>query len=371
MIIGIDARLLISPSTGIGRYTLEMCRELIKCNEIFSLYMPSAPAVDQKEFLPAKIRVGSFSSKIGRVIWSQTFLPLYTVLDKLDVFWSATHRLPLWLPKRVARVVTVHDLVWRHAPETMKPLSRWLDSHLMPSAVYLADRVVAVSDSTAFDVVREWPNAINKVRVVYPGPVCLPTKVDIDISSLFGINRPYVLFVGTHEPRKNIQRLIAAFALIPKNILHNTQLVIAGGPGWGGVNVLEIVRNFGLEESVVITGYVSDDVLSALYAKALVLTMPSLYEGFGLPVVEAMSHGTPVVVSSISSLPEVAGDAGLVVDPYDIEAISRALVCIIEDDDMRHSLALKAVEVSRQFSWPSAARAMIQVFCEAINVRKS
>lgn len=371
MRVGIDARLLTEPFTGIGRYTSGMCRELVKHDGDFFLYMPSRPYEANWNGNRVIVRSSNLASRLGRMFWSQTVLPLNALRDNVDVLWSATHRLPRWLPSKVARVVTVHDLVWRHAPETMRPLSRTLDRVLMPSAVRSADRVIAVSQSTAQAIKAEWPSAGNKVRVIHPGGAILPPAGDAKALTLMGIDKQYVLFVGTLEPRKNLARLLAAFAKLPEPVRYGAKLVIAGGKGWGGIDIVRLIAELNLREHVILTGYVNDLLLSTLYSNARLLAMPSLYEGFGLPLVEAMSRGVPVLISNISSLPEVAGDAGYQVDPFDVESIADGLLNLLADEALHESYAMRAVASASRFSWEQAARQTLEVFSEAIGERRA
>ncbi|MCM1129675.1 MAG: glycosyltransferase family 4 protein [Alistipes senegalensis] len=298
-------------------------------------------------------------------------LPWQATRDKVDVFWGTTHRLPRYLPTSVARVVTIHDLVWKFAGETMRPLSRWLEKRLMPEAVCLADRIIANSWSTAQGIEAEFPLAKDKVRVVHLGMPVMALPSDRKSLLYFGIDRPYFLFVGTLEPRKNLRRLLGAFARLPEGVRNANLLVIAGGKGWGGVNVDALLKELKIERHVIVVGYVSNTQLSSLYAHARFLAMPSLYEGFGLPLVEAMGFGTPVLTSKVSSMPEVAGDAGFLVDPLDEAAIAEGVGRLLTDEALRQSLANKAKTNVIRFSWRKAAKEMMGVFAEAIQERRS
>ena len=324
MRVGVDARLLAEPVTGIGRYTVEMLSALAGQAADFRIYAPKPVVTGQWDRPNQQIRSAAFQHRIGKMLWSQTLLPWWAARDRVDVFWGTTHRLPRWLPADIARVVTIHDMVWKYAGDTMRPLSRLVEQRLMPEALRLADRVVADSHSTAAALEAEYPWLAGRLRVVHLGISALAAP-DRQILQEFRIDRPYVLFVGTLEPRKNLRRLLQAFARLPEAVRAGNLLVIAGGRGWGKENVEALVEQLGLQDCVRQTGYVSDAGLSALYAQARCLAMPSLYEGFGLPLLEAMSFGVPVLTSSSSSLPEVAGDAGLLVDPLDVDSISRGL----------------------------------------------
>jgi glycosyltransferase involved in cell wall biosynthesis len=266
--------------------------------------------------------------------------------------------------------VTIHDLVWRHAGETMRPTSRWLEAMLMPQAVRLADRVLADSRSTADAVASEFPEAAAKVRVVHLAASPLACPGQRGALRDLGIPGDYILFVGTLEPRKNLPRLLQAFALMPAPARARAQLVIAGGTGWGRDDLAGLIARLGLGNRVVLTGYVDEATLSTLYAYALFFAMPSLYEGFGLPLLEAMSFGTPVLTSACSSLPEVAGEAGMLVDPLDVQSIAQGLSALVLDDALRDGLAAHSKSNAAQFSWAKTAQETLQVFEEAVTVRR-
>ena len=370
MRVGVDARLLSIPLTGIGRYTAELSRALLTQGDEFFLYMPSPPVIEGLDASNVRVRSSSFRGRAGKMAWSQTILPYSAIRDSVDVFWGATHRLPRYLPQRIARVVTIHDLVWKYAGETMRPLSRWTEERLMPEAIRLADRIMADSQSTADGIEAEFPSARGKVRVVYLGTTPLAEPDSRDSLKHFGIDRPYFLFVGTLEPRKNLRRLLGAFARVPEGLRKENMLVIAGGKGWGRGDVNEVLVDLGLKQDVIVTGYVTDAQLATLYAHARFLAMPSLYEGFGLPLVEAMSCGVPVLTSNTSSLPEVAGDAGCLVDPMNENEIADGLSRLLADDKFHDFLAARTKMNAARFTWQKAAIEAKAVFAEALEVRR-
>nr|WP_272898847.1 glycosyltransferase family 1 protein [Bordetella sp. 02P26C-1] len=353
------------PIAGIGRYLWQLSRELITREAEFRLYMPSRPLVGDWDTANTRVRAGAISGRAGRMLWSQTVLPWQAARDGVDVFWGPAHRLPQYLPARIARVVTIHDLVWKFAGETMRPLSRWMEARLMPQAIALSDRIIAVSHSTAQAIEEEFPSARGKVRVIPLGvtPMAAPGKRSA--LAPLGVVRPYFLFVGTLEPRKNLHRLLKAYARLPASLRQNTQFVLVGAKGWGGVDVAQLVSQLGVARDVVLPGYVDDAQLATLYAHAQFLAMPSLYEGFGLPLIEAMSCGVPVLTSNLSSMPEVAADAGFFVDPLDEVSIADGLARLLAEDALRQSLASRARCIASRYSWEQAARSTWQVFEEA------
>lgn len=371
MKIGIDARLLSRPITGIGRYTIEMCRALSRINGLsLHLYSP-APFLSSHgaEFADAHIRVGSWDNGCLRQFWSESYLPLWAKKDVVDVFWGPGHRLPHFLPNNMARVVTIHDLVWKHAADTMRPLSRLLEKSQMPYAVKNADHIVADTHATADAVVGEFGLATDNLTVITPGVTGVSIVPDMARLHELGIRQPYFLFVGTLEPRKNLARLLAAYASLPEHVRARAMLVIAGGRGWGGVDLQEMIARLELTKYVRLPGYVDEPTLSALYANARFLAMPSLYEGFGLPLVEAMVYGTPVLTANNSSMPEVAGDAGLLVDAYDVGSIANGLGQLITDDTLLNQYSANAKSNAARFNWDESARQLITVFEKAISVR--
>lgn len=382
MRIGIDARLLAMPLTGIGRYTAELSRALVAqadagCDsgalpDVFHFYMPAAPVAGRWDAPQVRLRAGRVrGGRPARMLWSQTVMPWLAARDGVDVFWGTSHRLPRLLPPHIARVVTIHDLVWRHAGETMRPLSRWMEQRLMPQAVRMADRIVTDSQSTADDLTDAFPAVRERLRVVHLGATPMPPPADRAALPSLGIVKPYVLFVGTLEPRKNLRRLLGAWASLPAVLRQAHQLVIAGGKGWGDVDVPQLVQALGLGDTALVLGYVSDAQLARLYAHARFLAMPSLYEGFGLPLVESMAHGVPVLTANCSAMPEVAGDAGLLVDPLSESDIARGLTALLTDDALHARLAARAHARAAQFSWARAARQMRAIFAEAVAERRA
>ena len=368
--IGVDACLLAEEVTGIGRYTVEVLSRLTLAGHEWFLYSHQPIIVGKWEMSNVHLRTDNFPGRGLRMLWAQSVMPFRAWRDEIDLFWSPAHRLPSLLPARVARVVTVHDLVWKHAGETMRPMSRWLDSILMPEAVRLADRVITVSGHTAEDLLREMPSARGKVFPIPLGTSFLAPAASRESLTSLGLTEPYFLFVGTLEPRKNLTRLLEAFARLPDSLRNGAVLAIAGGKGWGGVDVATIAERFGIGDRVRVLGYVDDSQLATLYAHALFLAMPSLYEGFGLPLLEAMSHGTPVLTSNCASMPEVAGDAGMLVDPCDVDSVAHGLSELLSHDARRNALACLAKPHAASFSWDRAAEDTLRIFDDAIGARK-
>lgn len=369
MQIGIDARLLSRTLTGIGSYTLAMCRALSKIPSIsLRLYSPDLIRAELSGLESVAVRTKQWNNVLLRQLWSETFLPHWAKKENVDLFWGPAHRLPRFLPKQMARVVTIHDLVWKYAPQSMRRSTRLLETCHMPFAIRAADQVVADSQATADAVMREFCLDPEKLTVV---PLGTRVVQDAPLGEISPnpIQQPYFLFVGTLEPRKNLVRLLEAYSKLSASIQDKNSLVIAGGKGWGGIDLAKHIDNLGLKNRVRLLGFVSESTLSALYENCSFLVMPSLYEGFGLPIIDAMSYGKSVLTSNNSSMPEVAGEAGLFVDPFDSDSIRDGLEKMITDHEFRNSLAAKAKECAAKFNWDLSAKKLVDVFERAIKVR--
>jgi glycosyltransferase involved in cell wall biosynthesis len=249
-------------------------------------------------------------------------------------------------------------------------LQGWLGEWtFMRRAIRNADRIVSVSSATKEAILSVYPWAETKIAVVYPG--CTPLHSENPHKTLVrhGIDRPFALFVGTLEPRKNLNNLLKSFALLPQAVRSNLLLVIAGGQGWRLGDLQVEIGNLKITSDVRVTGFVSDAELGALYQSAKFLTMPSLYEGFGLPIVEANSAGIPALTSNSSSMPEVGGDAALLVDPLSVDSIAHGLNRLATDATLHAKLTSAAKINATRFDWRASAVSLANVFEETIRLR--
>lgn len=374
MKIGINARNLSSEVTGIGRYVIELSRQLaLKGHEVF-LYLPAKPTVSLPEWPGVVVRSGNYTGGIQRLVWGEVVLPRLAKEDGVDIFWGPAHRLPCFLDRRIPRVVTIHDLVWIHVPSTMR-FRTWLaECMLMKSALRSANRIIADSYATATTIKSYLPNVKDKIKVIYPGLTIMKSDSPKELSDVFfeshRIGSPYLLFVGTLEPRKNLLRLLKAYAMLPQKLRDKLPLVIAGGQGWHLGDLSNQISQLGIKSYVRLTGYVSDEELEKLYANARFLVMPSLYEGFGFPIIEANAAGVPVLTSNIASMPEVVGDAGLLINPNDTKAIADAMWKLATDDCLYHRLQINSRANAERFSWNESADLLIEAFNDAIEEHK-
>jgi glycosyltransferase involved in cell wall biosynthesis len=297
-------------------------------------------------------------------LWTHLRLSWEMARRPPDLLFVPAHVLPIVHPRR--SVVTIHDLGYLYYPEAHRLLDRlYLDLSTRYNA-RAATHLIADSSATKRDLIERYGTEPDKITVVYPGydntvfQLVQDEKAIGSVKARYGIAGDYALFVGTLQPRKNLIRLMEAFSNIQYPI-SNIQLVIAGKKGWLYREIFQQVEKLGLEGKVVFTGYVPGGDLPALLSGARLFVFPSLYEGFGLPVLEAMACGTPVVCSNVSSLPEVAGDAAILVDPLDVEGLAAALERVLGDEELRAELIERGFERVRKFSWERCARETLNV----------
>jgi len=362
MRIGVDARNLVPKLSGIGRYVLETSRHLSQIGHEVYLYLPEPP--NHQGTLPQveKVDIARFKGALSRIFWGNSYLPLKAKKDEIDVLWGPAHRLPILFASGIPQVLTIHDLVWQHASSTMRYQGWVAERAFMKPSIKRAARVVTVSYATKQSLSQLYPWSANKIDVVYPG--CTPFAPDRHCTDLkrFDLDRPYALFVGTLEPRKNLLRLLQAYGALPADTKSKLLLVIAGGQGWGLSDLTTEISRLNIASSVRLTGFVSDEELGKLYQNARFLAMPSLYEGFGFPIIEANQLGVPVLTSNTSSMPEVGGHAALPIDPASVSAIADGLERLATDDDLHYRLANAAQANAAKFDWFKSAHELTGVF---------
>lgn len=350
MRVAVDARPLTHPHTGIGRYTKEITSRLQKAGVDIRLYSHRPFKLHDAQL--SSDRSGDVYPAFGS-LFAQWRFPEWARLDDSDVFWSPRHHLPLL--SDLPCVVTIHDLVWKHAPKSMTTLGRTLETLLMPRSLRKATAVIAISDATKSDLLSYMPTLAGKLEVIHAA--AFASRVAVCDQQARG---RCMLFVGTFEPRKNVTGILRAYAKLRAAGTTNRRLQLAGRTGWKQ-DISSDLRELSLSDHVDIIEPESQQHLEALYAACDFLLMPSLYEGFGLPILEAMSFGKPVITSNVSSMPEVAGDAALLVDPYSVDDISDAMRRLITDEALYATLAARARPQAAKFSWDRAAEETLTV----------
>jgi len=354
--IGVDARPLCHPGTGIYRYTRELLLRMCRRGGEWFLYSPQRYAVDGLDLPNVHHRSAAIPSALRAGQLAHVLFPLWARRDRVQVFWGPRHQLPL-LPPEVRTALTVHDLVWKDYGETMRFPGRQIESFFTPRALARADAIAVVSQFTRHRLEHYFPQCASRVTLV-PNASML---VGEDPAGEPAAPGAYFLFVGTLEPRKNLPRLLRAYRRYTQDSPHARALKIVGGSGWGGEDIAGLVREQGLTQQVELLGRLDDAALRGLYRGAHALLMPSLYEGFGLPVVEALSQGIPVIVSRDSAMAEVAGSAGLFVDPESETDMCNALVRMGAGGEPYELLRSRTAVESSRYDWDDSAATMARL----------
>lgn len=365
-----DVSAAVHRRAGLGRYAENLARGLAALipDELALFYNREAgirPLPGLEHFPAATVALGYKPWR--SLVWAGQLAGagFNRLVPEAALFHATEH---LLLPLRgVPTVLTVHDLIFRHLPQYHKPLNRWYLNLTMPLYCRRATRIIAISEATRRDLIAAYGLPAEKIRVVYEAAderFCpQPPEVVAALRAAYGLPERYVLFVGTIEPRKNLDRLLAAFETIYA-AGESDALVIAGKRGWLYDDFFARLERSSARQAVLFPGFVADEDLPALYAGAQTLVLPSLYEGFGLPVLEAMACGTPVICSNSSSLPEIAGAAALLVDPADIAALATALSRVLTDPALREQMAAAGLVQAARFSWGQTAAATLAVYRE-------
>jgi glycosyltransferase involved in cell wall biosynthesis len=375
--IGIDLSLIPGERTGGGQYSYQLPIALARVDpqhryRLYPVFYYIVHPHYQRAQFPTSERMRlafrSWPSPLVRWLWRARGSRRVKewLLGDVDVVHSTSFCAP-HLSARKRLVVTIYDLSFVTHPEFH--LEANIEHCLAGTreAIERADAILAISEHTRRDLVERMGAPADRVMVTPlapdPGLARVTAQPGLDdVRRRYGLPERFVLFVGTMEPRKNIARLIEAYATLPERLQRDTGLVLAGGKGWLSDSLRDQVARHGLEDRVHFIGYVRPDDMAGLYSLATAFAYPSLYEGFGLPVLEAMACGTPVLTSNVSALPEVAGDAALLISPTDVSEIAEGLSQILEDAGLAAKLAARGLEWTTHFSWDRCARDTLAVY---------
>jgi len=357
--IAVDARPLCHPGTGIYRYTCELLRRMCRQGGEWFLYSHQRYDAADVDLPNVHRRVLGMPAAMRASQLTHLFFPVWARRDRVNAFWGPRHQLPLVLPENVRTAVTIHDLVFRDRSETMRFPGREVENFFTPRALARADTIAVVSEFTQRRLQHHFPQHAHKVRLV-PGASTLGPTAAAE-SEAQPQRGQYFLFVGTLEPRKNLPRLLRAFQRYCEETPQPLSLKIVGGSGWGKEDIAGLVGALRLTQRVELLGKVDDSDLPALYRGARALLMPSLYEGFGLPVAEALSLGVPVVTSQHSAMAEVAGSAGLYVDPESEREITDALLRLTVERELHAALRSCAAVAIQRYDWDDSANTLSRI----------
>ncbi len=373
MKIGIDLHTVTNFMQGTRTYTLGMVNELLKMdreNEYF-FYITSR-SNNLRSLFPQDNVVFRHVVPHSRMIRIPFSLPIRLAMDSIDVFHCQYMGPPY---ATIPYVVMMHDIIHEYLPEYYPRYLRFMMRMLYPISARRASRVLTVSESSKRDIVKYFRIPEEKVIVTYNGvsddfcPVKNRDKIRNTLEK-YGILDNYILYVGRLEPRKNLPRLIRAFHALKKEKRISQKLVIVGMKYFKYEEIYTTVEELNLKNDVVFTGRVEDNELPLFYSGARLFVYPTIAEGFGLPPLEAMACGSPVITSNTSSLPEIVGDAGILVDPYKINDLAEAMYRVLSDESLRKGMKAKGIERAKRFSWEYTARMTIEVFQEVYNEKK-
>jgi len=372
MKIGIDISQIVY-QTGVSRYTLQLVKQLLKLDQE-NHYFLYAGSLRQRKVLNSfiaqvktkktKSKVSFLSPNLAAFFWNRLNLFRPDCCQKLDLFHASN-----WaIPKTKAKLVTtIHDLTFLKYPRTHTPHSVKTHTRHLKRAKKYADRIITDSESTKKDLI-QYGIPKDKITVIYlaPAKIFKPLKDKQKLKNIkakYNLKGPYLLSVGTQEPRKNLKRLIKAHSRLSRQY-PKLQLAIAGKFGWGD-------RSRPVK-GVKLLGFVPDQDLAGLYSGAKAFIYPSLYEGFGFPVLEAMACGCPVITANISSLPELGGQAALYVNPYKISQIAEAIKVVLDlSSEKRQAIIQKGLIQAKQFSWKKAAQQTLDVYKEVVSADRN
>lgn len=363
MIIGIDAsRAALEKKTGTERYAFEVIKVLARYanqQQRLRLYTPIKPKGEWFDAPSIETRIIPFPR-----LWTHIRLAAEILHHPPDVLFIPAHVLPLICP--VPAVVTVHDLGYRHFPEAHTRFQRWYLENTTRRHARVAAHIIADSAATATDLKRFYVTPPEKISVVHLGlsPNLAPVANPQPVVEKYGIRGKYLLYVGTLQPRKNLARVLGAFREILDSFPDVT-LVLAGGKGWLFEQIAAEISRLQLTNRVILPGFIPEADKPALLSGATAFLFPSLYEGFGLPALEAMACGTPVLASNVSSLPEVVGEAAVLVSPTDTAAIAGGMRQLLADATLRKTLVARGYQQAAQFSWEKTGQQIWEILIQA------
>lgn len=366
LIIGIDAsRSNVKQKTGTEYYSFEIIKNLVKFKNVNFILYSKTPIQYLK-------KTSNFQNKVMPFfkLWSQIRLSFEMIKNPPDVLFEPAHTIPIIHPKNT--VVTLHDVGFRYFPELYTPLERFYHNWCMAYSVKHAKKIIAISFATRRDLIKIYGADEKKITVIYHGfekEKYFPLKDGEVPPEWLKKFLPYIYFIGRIEAKKNVKNLIRAFAELKKDKSIKHKLLLAGRPGYLYEEIKDEINNLNkaIQEDIIELGYVPDEKASNLMRFADIFAFPSKFEGFGLPLVEAMASGVPIVASNTTSIPEVVDKSALLCSPDDYVQMSNNFARIINDNKLRSQLVKKGLERAKIFSWHNAAKRTLEVILDASN----
>ena len=377
MTIAFNGLMLSGQWSGIGTYAYNLMKtlwDIDQTNNYIGWIPEASPFCDLSRQANVTLHRTPVSTQhmVRHFLWEQTQLPFALRQTQTDMFFSPSYTLPVLRISRSAYVVTVHDLILHHCPKTKKRLFNLYMQMSMRQIVRSSDLIIVDSDQTRRDLIDIYHIAEDRLVTIhlaasdfFAQPV--PDDTLHNVQTRYDLGDTAILAVGDIEPRKNVTTLIKAVSMLKERGMKDLQLVLVGKHRRGMDTLYKQIADHNLKKETILTGYISQEDLSALYRLARVFVYPSLYEGFGIPPLEAMLAGTPVVASNTSSVPEAVGKAGILVDPANPKQMADGIEEILVDDATARKLTQLGYQQARQFSWEKTARRTLQVFQSTVS----
>lgn len=372
MRIGIDCRRILDPkhneAAGVGYYTYYLIKNLLQLDKTSQYFLFLYDTrLKLEDFKQDNVHIIYFPGleHLGKIpfFYRHIFIPHILKLYRLDLYHNPAYVIPFFYFHK--SVITVHDLAYYKNPAWFPDHQFFNTRILTPFSIWKAKKIIAVSESTKNDLINYFKVRKEKIEVILEGvdDYCNLSVDESKIEEKFKISGQYFLALGTLEPRKNLVRLIQAFdGFLKENPDSNFKLVLAGKKGWKYEPIFEAIKNLNLEDKVIWVGYVHLPEKIYLLRKSFALVFPSLYEGFGLPILEAMNMGVPVVTSNVASIPEIVIDNAVLIEPEDIESIEEGLNKIYRNADLRQNLVKKGKGIARHFTWQKSAQKTLKFY---------
>lgn len=369
MKIAIDSRVYTKVNSGIpnyAEYLMNLLPQIAK--DIDWIFYINRKDIYNSNFNNVSVKIGPYChTKLRGNTFLNIILPILLKKDNVDIFHAVCYMTPIVKPS-CKLITTIHDLSIFYYPKYYSMLHQKKMSYYINLSVKQADRIITLGNSIAKEIVDYFKIDSKKVSVVPDGIndyfFSQKTKDYIEVLRKYNISKPFILCVGTVEPRKNLLYLLQAYKILPENIKKDILLVHAGGNEWGYEDVYKTIDDLKLNENVKFLEYVDIKTLKVLYENALLFIMPSKYEGFGLPIIEAMACGAPVITSDIAPIREITGDNAFLIDPENIESISAGMNKLINDTNLRKILAEKGKIHSTNFTALNMAYKTLNVYRE-------
>lgn len=378
--IGIDARFVTSlPRRGIGNYSLNLINELVKIDPTVQYYLYIRKA-DKEKVLPSLPNV-----IIRRLwmpfypLWENVALPLAAWRDRVDILHCLGNTAPMFVPPKVNLILSLMDVMFLRSDDFIpiptkiyQKLGRLYRSFIVPRCIFRADKVITISDFSKNDILDLIPR-VHSSNIIVTYLSCDKQFAEIrsnmaSKSKDLPLAAPYIFCLGAEDPRKNTLRLVRSYIRLVLTCDIRENLIISGYTNWEGSDSHRVIVDSGLEDRVQFLGFVDINDLSQLYQNATVFVYPSVYEGFGIPLLEAFSSGCPVAASNITSIPEVAGDAAIYFDPLNESEIAQALLRVINDVDLRNSLRASGYARASHFCWNNTAKQTLSVYKKCMDI---